>query len=107
MNNMTAPALATALGMKRTGRLWVGTCPACGYPGTFTAEERDGTTLVYCHACRDQGAVLATLRTRGLWEGATTAFHEEAPPCHALHTGPWRGGLAAVAPFSPCWRDAR
>jgi hypothetical protein len=42
---MTAAEIAARLGLRRMGRAWRGTCPACGYQGTFALSERDGRVL--------------------------------------------------------------
>lgn len=76
--NITASSLAVALALKKSGRLYVGACPSCGYAGTFTAEEKDGRTLVYCHSCRDQAAIMEALKGRGLW-GSNDHLPERAP----------------------------
>lgn len=45
-----APDLAMALNLKRSGRGFTGTCPACGYPTGFSVEDRSGKTLMFCHS---------------------------------------------------------
>ncbi len=66
---MRAAEIAAALGLRRSGSAFHGTCPACGYRG-FEARDREGQTLVHCHAggC-NQGAVIGALRKAGLWGG--------------------------------------
>ncbi|WOH47550.1 toprim domain-containing protein [Bradyrhizobium sp. sBnM-33] len=59
--------LAQALGLRRMGRRYVGSCPACGYPNSFIVCDGADQPLVYCHACQDIDAVLAAIRGRGLW----------------------------------------
>jgi len=79
----SAATIAAALGMQQLGRLFTGQCPACGYAGAFTAEDRDGRPLVHCHGCGDQAAVLDALRHRGLWGGIERCA--PPPPFLATH----------------------
>lgn len=58
--------LAGRLGLRRAGRDWRGTCPACGYADAFTLSVRDGRELAWCASCGDQAAVFAALRSAGL-----------------------------------------
>ncbi len=64
---MNAATISQALKLRRSGSVHVGACPACGYPGAFTMQDRDGRALVHCHAGCDQTDVLAALRKAGLW----------------------------------------
>lgn len=64
---MNAAVISQALKLRLSGAVHIGACPACGYPGAFTVEDRDGRALVYCHAGCDQADVLAALRRAGLW----------------------------------------
>jgi len=61
---MNAADLAARLGLRRTGRTWSGTCPACGYRGTLSVTERDGRTLWHCHSCRDGAAIARAIKLR-------------------------------------------
>lgn len=93
-----AHAIAAALGMKIRKP---GVCPACGYNDAFVIDEKDGRTLVYCHACGDTDAILGALRLRGLWCGE--ASPEWTPP-------PARSGnderMARAKAFAvKTWRD--
>lgn len=59
---MTARDLANRLGLKRSGRAWRGTCPACGYPGTLSVREgRGGRPLYWCASCQDRAALARAL----------------------------------------------
>src|SRR5271166_687682 len=51
--------LAARLGLKRTGREWRGTCPACGYGGGafVLAAGRAGRPLAWCASCQDRDAI--------------------------------------------------
>ena len=48
-------------------------CPNCGDRGNsrhlHVSERAGGKVLVCCYKCRDQDAVIAALRERGLWNG--------------------------------------
>lgn len=57
-----ASHLVEAFGLRRNRRGWSGTCPACGYSGTFTLTERDGRALWWCASCQDQDGLLAVVR---------------------------------------------
>lgn len=69
---MNATTISQALKLRRSGSVHVGACPACGYPGAFTMQDRDGLALVHCHVGCDQTDVLAALRKAGLWGRGTT-----------------------------------
>src|SRR4051812_10908600 len=73
-----AEEIARELGLRRSGRVWSGDCPCCGYPGAFTVGDRGGRTLVRCHAGCDQEAVLAALCSGGLWGGPPAGLPERA-----------------------------
>jgi putative DNA primase/helicase len=64
---MTAEGIARALGLRRSGREYTGTCPCCGYKTGFSVTERDGVLLLYCAAggC-EQCDLWAVLRKAGL-----------------------------------------
>lgn len=66
---VTAGDIASALSMRKAGTGYTGACPNCGYRG-FTVEDRQGKTLVRCHAggCA-QADVIGALRKQGLWRG--------------------------------------
>ena len=66
---ITSQELAQKLGLRRTGRVWMGCCPSCGYPDTFNISEKDGRPLFYCHSCQDSPAIMAELKRIGLWGG--------------------------------------
>jgi len=53
----TARELAERFGLKREGRGWAGTCPACGYPTGFKLHEREGRVLWSCVSCTDRAAL--------------------------------------------------
>jgi putative DNA primase/helicase len=60
-------AVARSLGLRRTGREYVGKCPSCGYASGFAVTEREGRILLFCAAggC-DQRDLWAALRKAGL-----------------------------------------
>jgi hypothetical protein len=67
---MNAQLIAKALGGKKVGASWVACCPAHNdyrKPSLALRDGGDGRVLVRCHAGCDQKAVIAALRTRGLW----------------------------------------
>lgn len=72
-----AASIAARLGLRRTGRTWAGTCPACGYKGTLSLTQRDGRALWHCHSCQD-GAAIA--RAIGLRSDGCAAPHPPNPP---------------------------
>ncbi len=96
----TAMTIAQSLRLRRSGNLFTGRCPACGYRGAFTVGGgRDGRPLVRCHACRDQDAVLDALRTIGLWSGRSEGHRmpRQASPVAAGESCAKReAGAAAV-----------
>jgi putative DNA primase/helicase len=85
--------LASALGLRRRDRRYVGSCPACGYSNSFVVCDGADQTLVFCHACQDTDAVVAAIRRRGLWScsGKTAQSSPVQTPVCDLS----RGGLRA------------
>ncbi len=70
---MTAPAewIARALGGQRSGAGWVACCPAHeDRRPSLSITDRGARVLVHCHAGCEQRAVIAALRSRGLWADA-------------------------------------
>lgn len=57
-----AATLAEAFGLRRHRRGWSGNCPACGYTGTFTINQREGRALWWCASCQDRDALTAAVR---------------------------------------------
>ncbi|MPY74615.1 MAG: hypothetical protein GEU87_10170 [Alphaproteobacteria bacterium] len=80
-----AATLAQSLDLRKTGSVYVGDCPSCGYNGSFTARDLDSILLIYCHSCRDQKAILDTLREQGLWGVASFDRIAELPAGGALY----------------------
>ncbi|MGM4892068.1 DUF7146 domain-containing protein [Tardiphaga sp. 839_C3_N1_4] len=69
----SAETIARQLGLRRSGRRYVGTCPACGYSDSFVVCDGADQPLVFCHACQDTDAVLGAIHRRGIWRhGAGT-----------------------------------
>lgn len=64
---MDAAALASALGLRRSGRLWQGPCPCCAYDSGFVVQERDGRLLFHCHVGCPQTDVLDALKAQDIW----------------------------------------
>lgn len=54
---MGAAEIAGRLGLRRTSRGWVGSCPACGYHDSFRLSEKAGIALWNCAACDDRAAL--------------------------------------------------
>ncbi|MCQ4161273.1 toprim domain-containing protein [Roseomonas sp. GC11] len=72
---LTSADLAARLNLRRLHNgSWRGTCPACGYPGTFSLRERQGTTLWACACCQDRGAL-----TRAVLAAAGGTWQPPAP----------------------------
>ena len=67
MTAASAHEIAHAFGLLRSGAQYIGTCPACAYKGAFAVSEIEGRTLVHCHSCQDQDAVIDALRLLSLW----------------------------------------
>ncbi len=69
MARTDAAVIAAALEGRCAGDGWIASCPACGYPKSLSITEAGERTLLFCHACQDQPAVLDSLRSMGLWRG--------------------------------------
>lgn len=67
---MDAEAIAKALGGRRAGGGWIARCPAHDDrdPSLSVHSGDDRKVLVRCHAGCSQADVIASLRSRGLWE---------------------------------------
>jgi putative DNA primase/helicase len=78
---MSAKAIARALGGSRVGTTWMARCPAHAdrEPSLSIKDGDGGRVLVRCRAGCDQERVIATLRSRGLWENRTRRFIRPAP----------------------------
>jgi hypothetical protein len=65
--------LARRMGLRRCGKRYIGSCPACGYSNSFAVCDGTDRPLVFCYACQDTDAVILAIRRRGLWRhGADT-----------------------------------
>jgi putative DNA primase/helicase len=55
---MTAAEIAGRLGLDRHPRSWRGSCPACGYVGTFSVRAgRNGQAVLYCANCQGRDSL--------------------------------------------------
>lgn len=63
---MNAETIAHGLGLKRAGRGWRGPCPIHG-GSSFTVSEKSGKPVFYCWSGCERGAILAALKSAGLW----------------------------------------
>lgn len=57
---MNAAEIAARFGLKKSGREWLGACPACGYKTGFSVRDEGARTLWRCAICNDQ-AKLTTI----------------------------------------------
>jgi putative DNA primase/helicase len=66
----TAETIAKTLGGRKAGPGWTARCPAHDdrTPSLSISDSDDGKVLVRCHAGCEQERVIASLRSRGLWE---------------------------------------
>jgi hypothetical protein len=99
----TSGTIARALRLRRSGRVHVGSCPACGYKGAFTVQDRDGRTLVHCHAGCNQREVLSALRSQGLWGGedGPVEYRHVLPRSAAVRAPRSQEGVADAAHLKP------
>jgi putative DNA primase/helicase len=76
---VTADAIAAGLGARRTGSTWMAPCPAHKdrTPSLSITENANGKPLFRCHAGCEQAAVIAALKSRGLWDGAAIELTPE------------------------------
>jgi putative DNA primase/helicase len=98
---MTAAEIAARLGLRRMGRAWRGTCPACGYPGTFALTEHNGRPLWWCASCQDGAAIAQALKieNRGVTP-AKLANPAKLPPART-------GGDDPTAAARRLWASGR
>jgi 5S rRNA maturation endonuclease (ribonuclease M5) len=70
---VSAERIARALGGRRSGSGYLARCPAHEDSAPSLAiADRDGKTLVHCHAGCAQRSVIEALRARGAWESEPT-----------------------------------
>jgi hypothetical protein len=80
-----AAQIAEQLGLTETGKGgYTGFCPSCSYETGFSVVDKEGRTLVHCHAggCT-QHELIQALREYGLWEGTvlkSVEFSAVEPP---------------------------
>ena len=77
----TAEKIAAGLDKSRpNGKGFVACCPSHpdNNPSLSITDADDGTVLVYCHSGCTQDAVIAALKSRGLWPDATPR-HDRKP----------------------------
>jgi phage/plasmid primase-like uncharacterized protein len=98
---MTAATIAARLNLRRYGRTWRGTCPACGYPSAFALTERDGRPLWWCGACRDNAAIGQALKIEN--RGGASAKVAKAAKLSPARTG----GDDPAAAAQRLWASAR
>ena len=67
---MSTAEIAGRAGLKRQGRSWRGTCPACGYPTAFSMTGGKRHSLAYCANGCTQETLAKTLDriTGGDWK---------------------------------------
>ena len=68
---ISAPELATRLGLRKCKRDWRGTCPSCGYNAAFSVRAGDsGRALAWCASCQDRDGLANALNrvTAGAWK---------------------------------------
>jgi putative DNA primase/helicase len=58
----SAAELAGRLNLRRAGRSYRGTCPACGYPAFSLRPGLDGYMSLFCASCGDREAITAAIR---------------------------------------------
>ena len=85
----SSEVLARRLGLRRSGKRYVGACPACGYSNSFVLFDGADHPLVFCHACQDTDAVMLAIRRRGLW-------HAGAGRSNFVHTQPREPSRAGI-----------
>ena len=78
---MNAETVAKALGGCRAGVTWMARCPVHEdrHASLAIKDSQDGKLLVRCHAGCEQRDVIATLKSRGLWEmkGISQTVHRK------------------------------
>lgn len=92
---LTAEAIATALGGKRSGIGWSCCCPAHedSSPSLSISEGRDGRPLFKCHTGCTQDQVIEALKAKGLWRNRSAAAARPLQTVEYLYQTP-EGGPA-------------
>ena len=83
----TAAEIAYQLDLTESKNGFTGRCPSCQYETGFSVADKNGRTLVHCHAggCTQQELIQA-LREYGLW-GDQAAKSVEFPGCGVSRRG--------------------
>ncbi len=91
----TATEIAQSLNMRRNGRSWLGDCPACGYRQSCSLSEKDGSPVLYCHACQDPKSVWQIIKIQNHeYITAKVAKHAKLPP-NQMALKLWENSLPA------------
>src|SRR4051794_27616903 len=75
----SSETIARRLGLRRSGKRYIGACPACGYLDSFAVCDGADHPLVFCHACQDTDAVVLAIRRRGLWQNGDNTHQSKTP----------------------------
>ena len=114
MTALSAADLAERLGLTRHTKSWRGTCPACGYPGTFSLQALRGDRIRLLAACGcDRAAVEDAVRRVGggdalpapRQEAGDTAEARERRRDAARRT--WAGSVPAVGTIADTYLTSR
>jgi len=95
----TAAEIASQLSLTETAKGYTGFCPSCSYETGFSVVDKNGRTLVHCHAggCTQQELIQA-LREWGLWEDTapeSVEFPVDNPIAQPSST--WKANSAEAA----------
>lgn len=94
--------IANRFGLKRSGREWRGTCPACGYGnGAFVLSAgRNGKLLGWCASCQDRDAIAGAIGGDTLAPADPAAVAREAEVRARKRERAialWNGSVPAIA----------
>jgi putative DNA primase/helicase len=105
---MSSAQIARALGLRPAGGEFTGRCPCCGYPSGFSIAERNGRTLLYCHAggC-SQADLIEALRKAGLWHNAREPRPTTRDESSRVGKPPTSGAPDRDAQILAMWRRSR
>jgi hypothetical protein len=104
-----AQQLAQALSGRKAGSGYVARCPAHDdrNPSLSICDSNDGKVLVRCHAGCGQGQVIASLRTRGLWNDSGPRFLRGIPRGAPVRVRVDKDDAQRSAAALAIWKSAR
>ncbi len=111
---ISAPELATRLGLRKCRRDWRGSCPSCGYAASFSVRSgNSGRALAWCSSCQDRDGLANALNrvTAGAWSPPVRKDPKSAAEAQARKQEAagklWLGSIGASGTLADKYLSAR